>query len=71
MYFLYHYHQDFDECQMGDGEVTFHGKVVAKYVWDGDTDIPTFVFYGRFEYLNQVQDRLKKQVLEGDKGWKS
>jgi len=65
--FLYRYNIDFDYCQIGDGEVLLHGRLVAKYVWDGDTDIPTFVFYERFEYLNKVQNEWKQQILEGEK----
>ncbi|MFA5234729.1 MAG: hypothetical protein WC390_10050 [Sulfurimonas sp.] len=71
MHFLYHYHTMFDSCQMGDGKVAYYGDLVATYTWDGDTDIPTFVFYDipfwKMSWLNDKQEQLKAEVIEWDK----
>ena len=46
--------------------ITLHGKPYADYVWDGDTDIPTFTFLGRFAHFNQTQAMSKRHWLKNN-----
>lgn len=66
MYFLYSYTYDSDRWQMGDGKVHAYGKQIATYTWDedGDSDYPTFVFTGQYEWLNKEQELKKEQLIK-------
>lgn len=70
MHFAYAYDMKSDEAifQGADKEpmMTLKGKPYANYTWDGDTDVPTFVFLGDFDYLNQVQDHRKPDILRSE-----
>lgn len=68
MRFLYDYCIKSAECifhgENEDPMITLYGEPFANYIWDGDSDIPTFTFLGEYEYLNKVQERKKEYILE-------
>ena len=70
MSFLYEYHHRTDECvfyeEDKDPMITLWGRPFANYVWDGDTDIPTFTFLGEWEFLNEIQKVKKEYLLKVD-----
>lgn len=52
LHFVYHY-TNFDtaeKCQVGEGNIWYHGKVIATYEWLSDTDIPLFKFLPNVNY---------------------
>jgi hypothetical protein len=45
-------------------EITLFGKLFANLRWDGDTDIPTFEFFGDFgDWYQEAQVRKKADVV--------
>lgn len=68
MHFLYEIDTRSDSAIFGDGKtspmITLHGKPYADYVWDGDSDIPTFTFLGEFAHLDQKQAMEKRHWLD-------
>lgn len=46
------YHRLSENCQVGDGLVTYYGKTVATYSWD-DEDTPVFEFH-EFDTFHQT-----------------
>ena len=68
MYFLYQYSIESDECIFFGPKkfpmITLREEPFANYVWDEDTDIPTFTFLGEYKYLNRVQKEKKPIILE-------
>ena len=68
MHFLYAIDVNSDYSIFGEGKtspmITLHGKPYADYVWDGDSDIPTFTFLGEFAHLNQRQAQEKRYWLD-------
>ena len=68
MYFLYAYNHITDECLFSGSKespmITLFGNPFDNYEWDGDTDIPTFTFLGKYIHLNDVQEQRKPEVLQ-------
>ncbi len=52
-----------EHVQIGDGEVTLHGKPFATYVWE-EGDVPHFTFAPEYAFLQKVQDYKKAEVVE-------
>lgn len=49
------------------GAITLRDKLFATYKWDGDTDVPTFKFYGASApVFEQLQVHYKEDVLKLD-----
>lgn len=67
LFFLFQYHPLGDECvfhgQDKSPMITLLGKPFADYRWDGDSDVPTFKFFGEFSYLENVQQSAKPDIL--------
>lgn len=69
MHFLFNYSWQSDHwIFVSDGKTItdgHNGPVVATYTWDddGDSDVPTFTFFGKYSYLNDIQEDKKEDLL--------
>lgn len=75
LYFLYEYGVPFTENleflefkSLDVREVRLNNKVFAYFSWDGDSDVPTFIFQGDFkEWYQEAQARKKDSVVQKSK----
>lgn len=67
LHFLYDYTKQADGFCFAGNKVYADSKckkLVATFIWDGNTDVPTFQFVGEFKSLETQQSQRKPQIVK-------